>query len=111
MVNCELPVMSKQWTGQFWMFRFVIFELPVVFLTTMKWSGLCKVSIASVATGRGGKYFGLSLLLEPSPSQYAGPLPSMTWPDAPVIVMPFPLMTIGSKSLSAVVANVYRVQL
>lgn len=31
------------------MLRFVIFELPVVFLTTMKWSGLCMVSIASAA--------------------------------------------------------------
>jgi len=86
MVRPWLPVMEKQWTGQFLMLRPVILAL-VVFLTTIKWSGLAPPP------------------LDPWPSQYAGPLPSMTWPAAPVMVMSVPEITIGSKSSSAVVPN------
>lgn len=45
--------------------------------------------------------------LEPWPSQYAAPLPSMTCPSTPVMVTLVPETTIGSKSLSAVSPNVY----
>ena len=39
MVVPEAEVISKQCTGQFWMWRFWMVEVPVV-LRMMKWSGL-----------------------------------------------------------------------
>jgi len=60
----------------------------IILSATMKWSGL-----------------GLPPL-EPCPSQYAGPLPSITWPEAPVMRTFVPVISIGLKSLSAVEAKV-----
>lgn len=61
------------------MYKFLITEFAVTFLTTIKWSGLGTPP------------------LEPRPSQYAWPLPSMTAPGLAVMVIPAPLMVIGLK--------------
>jgi hypothetical protein len=44
-IKPSAPVMSKQWTGQFWMFKL---EICPFFksLSTIKWSGLSQVSLA-----------------------------------------------------------------
>jgi len=79
-------VISKQCTGQFWIWRFSTTEVPVV-LRTMKWSGL------------------VTPPLEPCPSHHAWPLPSMTAPDWAVTVISWPPISIRSESQS-VKANV-----
>jgi hypothetical protein len=76
------------------------------FLATMKWLGLSRISALDFRSLKRCKTHLATPPLDPRPSQYAGPLPSITCPGAPVMITSVPEIKIGSKSLSEVVAKV-----
>jgi hypothetical protein len=99
------PVISKQWTGQFWMFRLEITEFTI-FERTIKWSGLWFVLVLNDFVSGWHRIYLAEPPFEPWPSQYASPLPSITWPGAPVMVMFVPPISMGLKLFDFVVPNV-----
>ena len=78
MVRSVHEVIEKQWTGQLRMLRFDTVERLVSLLSVKKWSGLATPPLL------------------PCPSHQAPPLPSITWPGAPVIVTPEPVALMRS---------------
>jgi hypothetical protein len=86
------------------MFRFLTVLLTIL-SRAMKWSGLFQGLVFLSRDGKGKWYLEVPPF-EPCPSQYAGPLPLITWPAAPVIVISVPEISIGLKLESLVVPKV-----
>jgi len=66
-VKSVQPVMSKQWTGQFIMFRFLTVLLTIL-SRTMKWSGLFPLLVLHHVMERGKRYLEVPPF-DPCPSQ------------------------------------------